>query len=88
MIIQGSLALDLLAKPFFFIYVHSWGVFFSHPADYTPVCTTELGEVAKLVPEFQKRGAKVIAISCDPVESHRGWISDIQVWQRTLLLLS
>ena len=57
----------------------SWGVLFSHPADYTPVCTTELGVVAQLIPEFTKRGVKVIALSCDPVESHRGWIKDIQV---------
>ena len=65
---------------FFFANVgYSWAVFFSHPADYTPVCTTELGVVAKLLPEFQKRGVKVIAISCDPVESHKGWIGDIQV---------
>lgn len=58
----------------------SWGVFFSHPADFTPVCTTELGAVAKLIPEFTKRNTKVIAISCDPVESHRGWIKDIVVY--------
>ena len=57
----------------------SWGVLFSHPADYTPVCTTELGTVATLVPEFTKRGCKVIALSCDSVEDHKGWIKDIQV---------
>ncbi|KAL5483930.1 hypothetical protein EMCRGX_G020350 [Ephydatia muelleri] len=56
----------------------SWGVFFSHPSDYTPVCTTELAEVAKLIPEFEKRNVKVIALSCDPVEAHRGWIEDIK----------
>ncbi len=60
-------------------FLRSWGVLFSHPADYTPVCTTELGVVAKLIPEFQKRNVKVIALSCDPVESHKGWIKDIQV---------
>jgi alkyl hydroperoxide reductase subunit AhpC len=57
----------------------SWGVFFSHPADFTPVCTTELGEVAKLIPEFTKRNAKAIAISCDPVDKHKAWIKDIDV---------
>lgn len=62
------------------LFPHSWGVFFSHPADYTPVCTTELGAVAKIVPEFQKRNAKVIGLSCDPVESHKGWIKDIQAY--------
>ena len=56
-----------------------WGVLFSHPADYTPVCTTELGVVASLIPEFEKRKVKVIALSCDPVETHKGWIKDIQV---------
>eukprot|EP00057_Strongylocentrotus_purpuratus_P009103 XP_011663577.1 PREDICTED: peroxiredoxin-6 [Strongylocentrotus purpuratus] len=55
----------------------SWGILFSHPADYTPVCTTELGRVATLTPEFEKRGVKLIALSCDGVESHRGWIKDI-----------
>lgn len=56
----------------------SWGILFSHPADYTPVCTTELGNAAKLVPEFEKRGVKLIALSCDDAESHRGWIKDIE----------
>jgi len=58
-----------------------WGVLFSHPADFTPVCTTELGAVAKLKPEFEKRNAKVVALSVDPVESHRGWVSDINETQ-------
>ena len=60
-----------------------WVVFFSHTADYTPVCTTELGSVAKLKPEFEKRGAKVIALSVDGTESHQGWISDINETQST-----
>lgn len=61
----------------------SWAVLFSHPADYTPVCTTELGEVAKLKPEFDKRNVKVIALSVDNVEDHNGWICDVNETQKT-----
>ncbi|MEM9266451.1 MAG: peroxiredoxin [Cyanobacteria bacterium P01_F01_bin.13] len=62
---------------------NNWVVLFSHPADYTPVCTTELGGVAKLKPQFAERRAKVIALSVDGVESHQGWISDINETQNT-----
>jgi alkyl hydroperoxide reductase subunit AhpC len=61
----------------------SWGVLFSHPADFTPVCTTELGRTAKLAGEFERRHVKVIALSVDPVESHQRWIADINDTQGT-----
>jgi alkyl hydroperoxide reductase subunit AhpC len=61
----------------------SWGLLFSHPADYTPVCTTELGATAKLKGEFDKRNVKVLAISVDGLESHQGWIKDINETQNT-----
>ncbi|CAD5106459.1 peroxiredoxin [Zestomonas carbonaria] len=61
----------------------SWGVLFSHPADFTPVCTTELGFTAKLKDDFAKRGVKVLALSVDPVESHVKWIDDINETQDT-----
>ena len=59
----------------------SWGVLFSHPADYTPVCTTELGRTALLKEEFAKRNVKVLAVSVDPLDKHHGWINDINETQ-------
>lgn len=61
----------------------SWGILFSHPADYTPVCTTELGYTAKLKSDFDKRDTKVIALSVDGVEDHKNWIKDINETQNT-----
>src|SRR5688500_13007528 len=60
----------------------SWGILFSHPRDYTPVCTTELGAAAKLKNEFDRRGVKMLAISVDPIDSHHGWIKDINETQQ------
>ena len=60
----------------------SWGILFSHPADYTPVCTTELGRTAALKDEFAKRNVKVLALSVDPLDKHLGWIKDINETQK------
>jgi alkyl hydroperoxide reductase subunit AhpC len=61
----------------------SWGILFSHPADYTPVCTTELGATAKLGAEFARRNVKVAAVSVDPLDAHQGWVKDINETQGT-----
>jgi len=60
-----------------------WGVLFSHPSDFTPVCTTELGRMSQLQDEFKKRGAKILAVSVDPLDSHKEWIKDINETQNT-----
>lgn len=85
----GDLAPDFEQKSsagtikFYEFLGNSWGVLFSHPADFTPVCTTELGYTAKLADEFAKRGVKVIAVSVDDVDSHGKWIDDINETQKT-----
>ncbi|MFQ5992056.1 MAG: peroxiredoxin [Nitrospiraceae bacterium] len=60
---------------------NGWGILFSHPKDFTPVCTTELGAMAKITEEFKKRNVKVLAISVDPMDAHKGWIKDINETQ-------
>jgi len=62
---------------------NGWGILFSHPADYTPVCTTELGRTAQLKDEFAKRNVKVLAVSVDPLDKHKGWVNDINETQHT-----
>lgn len=64
---------------------NGWGVLFSHPADYTPVCTTELGKTAILQEEFAKRNVKVLAVSVDPLDKHLGWVKDINETQNTVV---
>jgi len=59
----------------------SWGILFSHPKDFTPVCTTELGYMAGLMPEFEKRNCKVIGLSIDPIDDHEAWAKDIEETQ-------
>jgi len=58
-----------------------WGILFSHPKDFTPVCTTELGAMAKITEDFKKRNVKVLAVSVDPIDSHKGWVNDINETQ-------
>ncbi|MFN5428578.1 MAG: peroxiredoxin [Bacteroidota bacterium] len=85
----GDIAPDFTARTsegviHFYEYLgNSWGVLFSHPADYTPVCTTELGRTAALAAEFEKKNVKVLALSVDSLERHAGWISDINETQHT-----
>ncbi|MCO5234827.1 MAG: peroxiredoxin [Chitinophagaceae bacterium] len=85
----GDIAPDFTAETtsgrinFYEFLGNSWGVLFSHPADFTPVCTTELGKTALLKDEFDKRNVKVLAVSVDPLEKHKGWVKDINETQNT-----
>ena len=85
----GDIAPDFTAQTTegeinFYEYLgNGWGILFSHPADYTPVCTTELGKTAMLKEEFAKRNVKVLAVSVDPLDKHEGWINDINETQHT-----
>ncbi len=85
----GDIAPDFTAETtsgkinFYEFLGNSWGVLFSHPADYTPVCTTELGKTAILKDEFAKRNVKVLAVSVDPLDKHLGWVKDINETQHT-----
>ncbi|KAK5971446.1 Thioredoxin-dependent peroxidase [Trichostrongylus colubriformis] len=67
---------------------NSWAILFSHPADYTPVCTTELARAAQLAEQFRDRNVQMIALSCDSAESHRGWISDIVAYANSPIITS
>jgi thioredoxin-dependent peroxiredoxin len=84
----GDIAPDFTAQTTagevnFYEYLgQGWGILFSHPADYTPVCTTELGRTAKLQEEFAKRNTKVLAVSVDPLDKHFGWVNDINETQQ------
>ncbi len=84
----GDIAPDFTAQTTageinFYDYLgNGWGVLFSHPADYTPVCTTELGKTASLQDEFAKRNVKVLAVSVDPLDKHHGWVNDINETQK------
>ncbi len=71
-----------LQLPVILIFTNTWGILFSHPADYTPVCTTELGRTAALSEEFKKRNVKVLAVSVDPLDKHKGWVNDINETQK------
>ncbi|KAK5975547.1 Thioredoxin domain-containing protein, partial [Trichostrongylus colubriformis] len=66
----------------------SWAILFSHPADYTPVCTTELARAAQLAEQFRDRNVQMIALSCDSAESHRGWIGDIVAYANSPIITS